>query len=345
MSSLQRVFHRGKRIADKGAQRLRRWSVPSAVRHVSGPRTLQMSPSDAVLVSLVRNGEAHVSEFLTHHLTLGVRHIVLLDNASTDRTISIAQRSDRVTVLKTTLPYKDYKYALKSYLFDTYSGEGWGLILDIDERFDFPSSDRLPLDGFLAYLNGRRFTGVICQTLDLFPAGSVQEWPSGGSALVAGSVWYDHAALRRRAYVPLDGNTISNPTIMSHSGGIRLAAFDLNVSLTKHPLLRKSEGARPSLSSSQWCAHARIADVSCVLLHYKFDRDFPEKCRTVAREETYFLNSREYKAYLRELERNPRLALKGPTAERLESMAQLVEAGFLVVSDAYKRFVQEYRRS
>jgi hypothetical protein len=159
---------------------------------------------------------------------------------------------------------------------------------------------------------------------------------------VAKSIWYDHSALRKLPYNPFDGNKISNPAIMSHTGGIRLSAFDVDACLTKHSLLHKMGGARPSLSSSQECANARIVDVTCVLFHYKFDQHFPEKCRIVAQEESYWQNSREYKAYMRRLEQNPLLELKGPTAEKFESLDQLVDSGFLVVSDKYRWFTKEY---
>lgn len=342
MTSLKRVFRRGGHIADKLVQHSRLWRVATAVKYVSGSPKPSVTATDLIVVSLVRDGEQHVEDFLTHHFKVGACHVVLLDNSSRDRTTQIAQTFDRVTVLKTRLPYKYYKYALKRYLFERFSGDGWCLILDIDERFDYPFSDRLPLEGFIAYLNGHQYTGVACQMLELFAEGSVHEWPRGGRAVVGKSIWYDHSALRKVSYEPLNGNKISNPAIMSLMGGIRLSAFDVDASLTKHPLLRKSGGARPSLSSSQQCAKARIAEMSCAILHYQFDHHFPQKCRVVAREETYWQNSRNYKAYLRRLERSPLLELKGSTAEKFESLNQLVDNGFLVVSDKYKWFTEKY---
>lgn len=341
MTNLSRLGRRTRHFADKLAQHSRLWRVPPAVRYISGSLRPSVTATDLIVVSLVRDGEEHVEDFLTHHFNLGARHVILLDNGSRDRTIEIARGFDRVTVLKTHLPYKSYKYALKRYLFQRFSRDGWCLILDIDERFDYPFSDRLPLDGFITYLNDHKYTGVVCQTLDLFAEGPIQAWPKGGRALVAESLWYDHSVLRRTPYV-LYGNTLSNPTIMSHWGGIRLSAFDVDASLTKHPLLRKSGGARPSLSSSQLCTNATIADVTCVLLHYKFDRHFPEKCRIVAEEESYWQNSRDYKAFLVRLERNPRLELKGPTAERFESLDRLADRGFLVVPNTYRWFTEKY---
>jgi len=106
MKSLSRVFRRGRHIAAKLGRHARLWRVPTAVRHVCGPRKPSVTAADLIVVSLVRAGEHHVEDFLTHHFKLGARHIVLLDNGSSDRTTEIAQEFDRVTVLKTQLPYK-----------------------------------------------------------------------------------------------------------------------------------------------------------------------------------------------------------------------------------------------
>ena len=58
----------------------RRRQVPARVRLLSGPPHPEIAPGDAVAVSLVRDGAAQVEPFLRHHFSLGVRHVVLLDN-------------------------------------------------------------------------------------------------------------------------------------------------------------------------------------------------------------------------------------------------------------------------
>jgi len=145
--------------------------VPFCVEHVSGPRRLDVDATDVVAVTLVRDGEFHIESFLAYHLALGVRHVVLLDNGSADRTVSLARRFDRVTVLRTLLPYGRYKHVLRRWLFDHFSGRGWCLTLDVDERFDYPRSGRLGLREFVGYLRRSGYTGVVAQMLDLFPDG------------------------------------------------------------------------------------------------------------------------------------------------------------------------------
>lgn len=311
----------------------RRLEVPPRVRLVSGPASVALAPTDVVAVSLVRDGGAHVESFLRHHFALGVRHVVLLDNGSTDSTVAEARRFDDVTVLATALPYRTHKYALKRYLVDRFGGTSWCLALDIDERFTYPLSGRLSLDLFVRYLDSRRFTAVVAQMLDLFAEGPVSGWPTG-MELAGRCKWYDNTALGAAPYYPFD-NRVSNPAIRFHHGGVRKLAFGVDAFLTKHPLLRRGGGALPSVTSSHYCHRARVADVSCALLHFKFDRDFPRRCREAVRTGSYFGGSQEYKAYLRWLEGDPDPGLRTGRCRRLDSPDQLIAEGFLEVSADY----------
>ncbi len=317
----------------------RRLEVPSRVRLVSGPPRVALGPTDVVAVSLVRDGGAHVEAFLQHHFALGVRHVVLLDNGSTDETIAEARRFDGVTVLATELPYRTHKYALKRYLVDRFGRTSWCLALDIDERFTYPLSDRISLDLFIRYLDGRRFTAVVAQMLDLFAEGPAGDWPTG-MELAERCRWYDNTDLGAAPYYPFD-NRVSNPAIRFHYGGVRKSVFGVDAFLTKHPLLRRGGGALPSVTSSHYCHRARVADVSCALLHFKFDRDFPRRCREAARTGSYFGGSQEYKAYLRWLEEEPDPRLYTDRCRRLDGVDQLVDEGFLEVSEDYLSYIRE----
>ena len=61
------------------------------------------------------------------------------------------------------------------------------------------------------------------------------------------------------------------------------------------------------------------------------------------RERSFYKNSQEYRSYLQTLERNPALSLYSDRARELGSVDQLVEQGFLVVSDAYMAWVEAER--
>lgn len=168
---------------------------------------------------------------------------------------------------------------------------------------------------------------------------------AGGRELVERCVWYDNSELSKRDYRDWMGNKnrLPSDTVPLHlyRGGIRKTTFGVDPWLTKHPLLFKDGGVELSLKTSHACSNARVADVTCVLYHYKFDRRFVEACRTAVQRGNYWNDSHEYRRYLKRLKQNSRLELKQPTARKLQGVNQLVEEGFLVASAAFYRFIQK----
>src|SRR5512133_2380919 len=61
--------------------------VPRTICHVQGPTEISYALDELVVLCVVRNGELYVRSFLDHYAALPVRHIVFLDNGSTDRTV------------------------------------------------------------------------------------------------------------------------------------------------------------------------------------------------------------------------------------------------------------------
>jgi hypothetical protein len=328
-----------KKLKAKLVQGFRQMLLPIYVRHVSGSVAINCSSEDLIVGCLVRNGEMHIEDFLRYHFALGAKHVVLLDNGSMDSTVFLAQKFKCATILQTKLPFRTHKLLLKKYLYDRFGKKGWFLIVDIDERFNFPGSNQISLKYFLRYLNQHHFTAVVAQMLDLFPAEPISRWPTEGETLRETSVWYDHSGLVRQKYLSSLGNRLSYPMPM-HSGGIRKTAFGIDALLTKHPLLYRRGGAQLSLASSHWCHRGAIADVSGVLLHYKFDGNFRQKCLLAVQEQNYYQDSAEYQAYLCVLAERPNLRLVRSTAEKFTTVDALVNDGFLTQSDRYLRFLR-----
>lgn len=324
----------------RALRRVRRWGLPRHVQHVSGPPAVAIGPRDVIVVSLVRDGAEHVASFVDHHLRLGARHVVLLDNGSIDETVSRAVGLDGVTVLRTALPYPKYKYLLKRYLFDRFAAQGWCLIADIDERFAYPLADSVSLTGFLTYLDRHGYTAVVAHMLDLFADGPLRSWPLDGRTLMERCRWYDLSAVERQPYASPCGSRTATPAIGLFRGGIRRLMFGVNSWLWKHPLLKGGGRARPSHDSAHDCCDARIADVSGLLLHYKFDGAFKQKCVRAVQRRNYSKGSQEYRAYLAVLHREPDLTLLRATGTRLRHVDQLLEEGFVYASEAFHAFAR-----
>src|ERR671921_420901 len=249
----------------------------SSIDHLHGPEEVPYGEDELVVVCLVRDGRPYVKSFVEHYRSLGAKHLFFLDNNSTDGTVEALQNYNNVTVLQTLLPYKEYHLLFKQYLVGRFGKKDrWSLCVDMDELFDYPYSDVVGLNSFLSYLTEKSYTAVAAQMLDMFPEeplsgreGNLQDEP-----LKERHRFYDISNISRRSNKRRHyrhNNTLENGDIVMFSSGIRGAIFGDNRSLlTKHPLVFLDGKVKPLHPGPHWVANAKIADISCVLLHYKF---------------------------------------------------------------------------
>src|SRR5215218_1707866 len=324
---------------------------PDSIEHLYGPEEVPYEEDELVLVCLVRNGRPYVNSFVEHHTSLGIKHMFFLDNGSTDGTVEALKGYDNVSVLHTGLPFKRYEVSIRQYLVERFGREGrWCLYADMDELFDYPYSDVVSLGSLLRYLNERSYTAVVAQMLDMFP-----EEPLSGRAsnpdepLKERHRFYDISNVKTKGikeHPHTRNNTYESNDIEFFYGGAFETLFDCVAPwLTRFSLTFSDGKVKPFAGSGHRVDDARVADMSTVYLHYKFlDEHFHKKVAQAVREENYPYNSRQYKRYLEVLENTPSLQLKQESARELRSINDLVENGFLVVSEEYMMLVYEQAR-
>src|SRR5215217_4094161 len=320
--------------------------VHPSVEHHYGPEEVAYETDELVVVCLVRDGRPYVKSFVEHYLSLGAKHLFFLDNESTDGTVEALKKYDNVTVLRTTLPFKRYALLVRQYLIERFGRGRWCLCVDIDELFDYPYSDIVGLGSLLRYLNERSYTAVAAQMLDMFPeeplAGS-REGNLPDEPLKERHHFYDVSDISRismRGHPLFRNNTLESDEVEALRGGIRQTLFGFRANLTKFPLVFSDGRVTPFDGSTHWVDNTRIADLTCVLFHYKFlDGYLREQAAQAVREEHHYDNSAEYKEYLRVLEGNPTLRIKQETSREIQGVNDLVENGFLVVSEDYVELV------
>lgn len=311
------------------------------MRHRHGPAKPAVGRDELVTLCIGRDVETWIGEFIEHHLRLGAAHVVLLDNASQDDTVAIASRFDRVTVFSSDLPFGHLEAGMRRWLTRTFAWERWSLYCDADELWDYPGSDRLPLRGFLQYLEQGGYKTVAGQMLDLVSDRPFDELPTGADVSLRRSYrWYDLADLvpTRDVYWIRDGQ-LASPDIVCHFGGIRKRFFgDDCLLLTKHPLVFADASVGLYTYDGHFMTGAPVADVSTALLHYKYVPNLPER----ARKSVDWVNPDLYRGLSMVLAENPKLCMRTPTSRELRDVDQLVDEGFLVASDAYRAWVERY---
>jgi len=313
-----------------------------SVRHIHGPRRIKYEKNEIMVLCLVRNGELWMKSFIEHYFSLGVKHIVFLDNGSTDDTIPIARKYKNVTILQTKVPFKKFKTLIRGYLVRRFSKNRWCLLVDVDELFDYPYSDVVSLSSLIEYLNKKGSTAVVAQMLDMFSDKPLSSLKSRkGDSIKDLYKYYDISDIQKSQY-DISENKISNNYIKLYSAGIRRTFFGVNTPLWKHPLFF-SDG-KTLFVSCHMVINAHVADFSCILYHYKFDSNFPVKVEEAVRLENYSNNSYEYKKYHDVLKRNPDLVFKQKTSRLLRNVNELVDNEFLVVSQDYMGWVEKCKK-
>jgi hypothetical protein len=323
------------------AQCVRPQILRLSVRHVCGLRRIEYREDEVVVVCVVRNGELHIRSFLDHYFGLGVKHVVLLLNDSADRTAELAASYANVTLLRTNCPYSRYENLMKRYLAQRFSMDRWNLCVDIDELFDYPYSNELPLGALLQYLNREQYTAVVAQMLDMFSDGPL--------ALVRSSIedqvrlryrWYDISGIHKSEY-PYSQLTLTD--VKMHWGGIREQAFGTNNGLTKAPLVKVGRNQKLFV---YWhhVVGATIADFTAVLLHYPFVENFAAKVVDAVATGRYGPETtREYHQYWGETRRQDKaLVLRKASARTLDDVATLLDEQFLVAGPSFREWRRAY---
>jgi hypothetical protein len=331
--TIGRLLRRRQRRREAG--RLDR-EVADTVEHVAGPASLDQAPDEPVVLCLVRDGAPWLDAFLDHYRSLGCRSFVFLDNGSADDTIDRLRAEDGVVVLRRAGAYARLKNAMKRHLVQRWGRGRWCLLVDVDELLDHPDRDAVPLRRFLEYLDRHGYTAVLGHMLDMFPDGPLKAPAYGDFRAVHRC--YDLSGIEETRYAPGRCRLPrgGHPFLR---GGIRRLAFGLEGPLlSKHPIVRGCRRLRVATPDDHRVRHARIADVSVALYHYKWVGPFRERAEHAVREEQYWRESVEYRGYATAF-RNPSFSLVRATTRQCPSANGLVEAGFLRVSDRWRRFV------
>ncbi len=302
-------------VLDQDPQRI----VHPNVEHVHGPEEVAYAMDELVVLCLVRNGRPYVRSFVEHYSSMGAKHMVFLDNGSTDGTVEALKNYDNMTVLRTDLSFKTYQMPMKQYLIERFGGGRWSLFVDIDELFDYPYSDVISLGSLLRYLSERSYTAVVAQMLDMFPEKPLSDIASDeDEPLKELHRFYDISNVREQNYwefpfVSGTGNTLANEEIEIYRNGIQNTLFGALPALTKHPLIFLDGKVKPVDRSAHSVSNAQVADFTCVLFHYKFTNHLYELVREAARQENYMKKSGKHKKWLKVLEKTPSLLIKGET--------------------------------
>ena len=137
------------------------------IRLIKSSKARVQSNTDCIVLCVVKNGETLLDSFFSHYRSIGINHMVFLDNGSDDSTSEIIQQQNDTTLLSTELPYKIFFQVFKRYLIDRFSFGQWVLVVDIDEFLCYPLMERVTFDHILQYLNNHNYNAVVLSLIHI----------------------------------------------------------------------------------------------------------------------------------------------------------------------------------
>jgi len=305
-------------------------------------RTIPGDLSEIYCVMCIQNEMLRLPWVLEYHRNIGVDRFFIIDNGSTDGSTDYLLSQPDVHCFYTEDSYGESGFGISwtNLVLDHFCGGHWTLVIDADELFVYPHCETTSLHELSAYLDASGARTVYTRLLDMYSSGplSLTAYTSGEPFLQA-CRHFDGEGYR----------IVQTPRLFPPYqiyGGVRERVFwsqqtpesGLPPVLTKVPFVKWRPGQQ-YLLSTHVMTPAPLADVSGVLLHFKFMDDFHDRAVQAVTTETQFDRSREYQAYAGMLQTDPQLSLYYEGSVEYRDSAQLVTLNIMACPPTFSSFV------
>ncbi len=282
----------------------------------------EVDPDEVVVLASVRDEALRIPDFVRHHRQLGVDRFIIVDNGSTDGTRDHLTGDD-IILLHTSDDYVTAGLGMRwmNEIVARLATGTWCIFLDADEQLVFPGCETHCVQELTAYLDDFGYDACAGFMLDMHAATfeeqrSVRE----GDRLLDVCPWFTNDY----RFQPL----IESP-YTTVRGGVREAQLGIKYrEQTKSPFVKAGSGVQ-FLSSSHETTPARIADLSTVLLHFKFLGDSLERAAIEAGWTPFSYYSNRVRDHQQSIGASDNFSYMSDSAVRFRDSQQLIELGLM----------------
>ena len=314
---------------------------------------------------VVRDEAPRLPYLLDYHRALGVTRFFFVDNVSDDETLSYLLEQPDCHIYKAPESYASANYGVTwiNQLIALHGINHWCLNIDADECLVYPDCETISLPRFCEYLDKTNADGLFTIMLDMYSDKSIAETVyRPGTPFLDTCPFFDaDYHFRRRVGRYPTHEFIGGPRLRCFypeflAAGVvawslpkllRSVRSKIGVHsetwgvvppmLIKMPLIRGGAG---HWISSHKTTPLRLADVTGVLLHFKFFSDFHSKVEIAIAERQHYDASSEYARYEAALRQDPGLSFYYDGSTRYQGSQDLVSRGFINTSTKYQKFAQ-----
>ena len=310
------------------------WFQPQYRNHICLERVDNKEISttlDDVLCFLVeRNESLRLPYLLSYYRSKGISKFFIVDNHSTDDTLSYLLRQPDVYLWHTTRSYAGSKWGVDwvELLLQNYGVNHWCLLVDADEILYYPDCETKNIRELCHELDRDGKQALSTILLDMYSKKPLKEakYTEEQNFLDVCS-YFDRKFYTSKA---LNGGPEKNVT--AYFGGLRGRIFgnDQNsFCINKTPLVKYDYTVR-LYEGFHWIGNVEIASQTGCLLHFKYFSTFHDYAKREAKRGEHWNGGSEYMKYARKLEENPHLSFYDPgLSVELKSSQNLIDLGVI----------------
>ncbi|PSB01603.1 glycosyltransferase family 2 protein [Merismopedia glauca] len=296
-------------------------------------KTIDIPTSDLLCCIVVRNELTRLPYFLNYYRQQGVDKFLIVDNQSTDETLTYLLQQPDVYVWSSAKSFNQVNFGSVWFelLLRQYGINHWCLTVDADELLYYPDCEHKTIPQLCQELDRKHYRAYTAILLDMYADKAIQDthYTPGQNFLEVCS-YFDRQYHHRQQK---QGGPYSNQTI--YFGGLRERIFGStgDFILNKVPLLKYSPEI--VLSGGQHFINlpeCRIARGSGCLLHFKYFSLFLDYVAQEVQRKEHYGDAHQYQEYARILSSTSSLNLYDAAHSiPLQSSQQLVKLGILQV--------------
>lgn len=120
----------------------------------------------------VRNELTRLPFLFEYYRNLGIDRFFVVDDHSSDGTTAWLLSQSDCHVFSPSNSFSEARAGVdwQNFMLNTYSHNGWALIIDADELLVYPGSEKLGLKEFCHYLDNEKSNILPAYLLDLYPS-------------------------------------------------------------------------------------------------------------------------------------------------------------------------------
>lgn len=293
-----------RRLTSKTERRLRQLISMLKMRRLDTSK-IPDRPGEIRLFMNVRNESLRLRYTLDYYSSMGVDRFFVVDNNSTDDTVSLLLSRKNIHVFNTKESFPNKVYWM-NLMLRRYGAGYWCVMVDADELLAYPYYEKVSLRELCAFLEQGGHNAFKCLLLDIYPDTRLSSvaYTSGSNPLLS-AAYFD-------------------PVLYNQDfGGMRRRVFGFMPCLSKFPLIKFSR--HMFLGSAKHTVEGgSVVDIRGVLFHFKWFKDFYAKVKEEIRRQEYWEKASDYKYYMRKLIQQPDLSLYCSESVRFIDSNQLV---------------------